>query len=180
MKTSTIKFLSGALLALGAIFTVQAAEPQVLFSDNFAGRLFWGKSMGLAEASAVAGPTEGSKALKLVFKTGKGVGAYPQSQRYLGKDAFAAKSTMIVEFDLKIDRSKGNIPILLKGINFGDFRSTNIPFIDDNQWKKVKVELTPVKPDVTLNRLTFVADTRNLDPDLETIYYIANLKIYYK
>ena len=180
MKKSVVKFLSGALLAAGTVFTVQAAEPQVLFSDNFAGKLTWGKSMGLAEVTTAEGPTAGSKALKLVFKTGKGIAAYPQSQHYMSKDAFEVKSTIIVEFDLKVDRSKGNIPMSLKGVAFKDFRSTAIPFVDDDQWEKVKVEITPTTPGVKLDRLTFVADTRKLAPDQETTYYIANLKIYYK
>ena len=157
-----------------------AEAPQTYLTDNFADqKLQWGKSNdpALLAVAIADGPAQGEKALKLHFKIDrKGLG-WPQSQRYLMKQAFIPDGAILAEFDMKVERLKGDIKLSLIGVPNKAFKSSRIGFIDDGKWQKVQVRITPTMPGTKLERLAFVVDQRQPEVGDENIFYIANLKL---
>ena len=172
-----------AILGLGAAEPAAApAGEKVYFSTDFSQeKLPWGKyGVGIIEVGPTAGPTEGSKALKLHFKfDAKGEG-WPQSQHHLNP-AFTPDGEFIVEFDIKAERPGNNVGLRLELVPFSNYSSKNqIPFLDDGVWKNVKLRFAarPGKEGTKVERICITANGKLQKAGDETIYSIANLKIY--
>ena len=173
-----------AVLGLGAAEPAAApgAGEKVYFSTDFSqAKLPWGTSgVGLIEVGPTAGPTEGSKALKLHYKFDAPGTGWPQTQHYL-KPGFTPDGDFIVEFDIKAERPGNNVGLRLELVPFGNYSSkTKFPFLDDGVWKNVKMRFAarPGKEGTQVERLCFTARGDMQKAGDETIYSIANLKIY--
>ncbi|MBE6367880.1 MAG: hypothetical protein E7052_08255 [Lentisphaerae bacterium] len=178
MKTFS-KMLAMVLVAFG-MFSAANADEKVIFADDFT-KVRWGHSGGLAKPELVAGPKEGQKAMKLVFDINGKTSSYPQVQRYLNpKYPFPENTKVIVEFDVKIERVNGTLNLAVAGVNFGDFVSTKMPFLDDDKWTNVKIEISPRKgkTNVSLDRISINADVRKVAKGTKVNFLLANMKVY--
>ena len=93
---------------------------------------------------------------------------------------FPENTKVIVEFDVKIERVNGTLNLAVAGVNFGDFVSTKMPFLDDDKWTNVKIEIAPRKgkTNVSLDRISINADVRKVAKGTKVNFLFANLKVY--
>lgn len=173
-----------AVLELGAAepAAAPAAPGKVYFETDFSqAKLPWGKAgAGIIAVEPTAGPAEGNKALKLHFKFDAPGAGWPQSQHYL-QEPFTPEGDFVVEFDLKIERPGNDVGLRLELVPFNCYTSkTKLPFIDDGAWKKVRLifKARPGKEGTKIERLCFTANGALQKAGDETVYSIANLKIY--
>lgn len=185
MKRSSVLVLSAVISAAGFAINLNAADEtaappaeKILLTEKFdAPALRWAGSGGIAGVALADGPAAGDKALKLHFKIDTPKLGWPQCQRYLDNGGPALSGPVIAEFDIKVERIKGNIKLSLQAVPFNEFSCSALPFVDDGKWQKVQVRITPKKPGAKLARLAFVVDQRQPNAGDENIFYIANLQL---